>query len=482
MGLTGSVGEQILIIAFIVTQLLYLATFLIDGYIFSRPVNRVDMADAQRLAPATLPQIVLLYPVLNELEATMRSTFLALRDIDYPQGRYRVVAVPNANDSDTIAALRRLQGEFAFLEVLEVPPTTDGSWQVVWSAWDANPHAYWWHKGARAGERALPPKKTRQLIYAFYTIAQSAGGSDFLVNYIDADSVPPRDHFMAGAAGMQRYDVLQSTNVAGNLLASLPAAWHAFDHMTWDGRKYAHLSADGRHPYWVLGKGLFFRASDLLELGGFHPWITIEDPEVGMRFWKNGRRLGVIEGALVEEVPDTFAKGIRQRKRWVAGFFQSLGEPLDRMGFTRGEKVKAWLNFIPCLSLWINAIGIPVGIWAIVKFAQGDSPLPLWTVILAGINVTLYAVSLVLLYTATWRRTALVLARRRDRLAYMALINPLFLFVWWLLWVVPLLIGWMMYRRDSGLVWERTEKIDANAALVRERHPRAASITPTTRS
>ena len=84
----------------------------------------------------------------------------------------------------------------------------------------------------------------------------------------------------------------------------------------------------------MLGKGLFFKASDLVALGGFHPWLTIEDPEVGMRFWINGKRLGIIENPLIEEVPTTFVHGITQRKRWVAGFFQSLASPLREMGMT----------------------------------------------------------------------------------------------------------------------------------------------------
>ena len=63
------------------------------------------------------------------------------------------------------------------------------------------------------------------------------------------------------------------------------------------------MSAHGSHPFWVLGKGLFFRVRDLITLGGFHPWITIEDPEVGMRLWNNGARLGIIASPLIEEVP-----------------------------------------------------------------------------------------------------------------------------------------------------------------------------------
>ena len=459
---------RVLVALFIASQLAYLLAFMVESYFFRLPVNRVRFDPAQ--PPPSYPRIVLLYPVLHELESTMRTTFGALARLDYPRDRFEVVAVPNSDDGETIASLKRMQADFPFLQLLETPPTTDPSWRAVWDAWNGNAKAYWWHEGSRAADRNLPPKKTRQLIYAFYSLAERRrGGEDFLVNYLDADSAPPTDHFLAAAHGMQDYDVLQATNIAGNLNTSMAASLHAFDHMTWDGRKYAHMSADGRHPYWVLGKGLFFRASDLVALGGFNPWITIEDPEVGMRFWKNGKRLGIIEAPLIEEVPNTFAHGITQRKRWVAGFWQSLTAPLNAMDFTFGEKLRAWTNFLPCLSLWINLIGLPVGLWALVAFARGSSPLPAWTVVLAAVNTVLYVVAMASLYWATWQRSALVLPRRRDRLWYLVRVNPIVIWAWWAVWLVPLWIGWRMYRRDHGLVWERTEKVDANAALVRAR-------------
>jgi cellulose synthase/poly-beta-1,6-N-acetylglucosamine synthase-like glycosyltransferase len=453
---------------FVVIQTLYFMTFLVDIYFYTRPTNFVLVEDQPKADDPDLPYIVLFYPVLKELEATMRTTFLCLARLNYPSHRYRVVAIPNVSDTATVASLRRLQSEFDFLQIVEVPPTSDPAWQVVWNGWDRTEKAYWWHRGRRARNRNLPPKKTRQLIYAFYRVAHEFDGKgDFLVNYIDADSCPPPDHFLAAAAGMKDYDVLQALNIAGNLNETLASSWHAFDHMAWDGCKYPHLSADGGHPYWVLGKGLFFKASDLLELGGFHPWITIEDPEVGMRFWTNGRRLGIIESPLIEEVPATFAHGVTQRKRWVAGFFQSLGTPLREMGMRPVDRVKAWLNFIPCLSLWLNAIGLPVGIWALAAFAAGNSPIPTILLPLGILNLGLFAVSLGRLYAITWQRTSYVLKRRRDRLWYMLRVNPLFLLVWWLIWLIPLWIGLRMYLRDEGLVWERTEKTDANGGLVR---------------
>jgi zona occludens toxin (predicted ATPase) len=50
--------------------------------------------------------------------------------------------------------------------------------------------------------------------------------------------------------------------------------------------------------------------------------------------------------------------------------------------------------------------------------------------------------------------------------------------VWWLVWLIPLAIGFKMYLRDEGLVWERTEKSDANNELVRGEVAVAAMAGP----
>lgn len=456
----------VLIAVFVLAQIAYTASLGVTFFLRRLPVDRVDMAEAARLGPGEHPRIVLFYPVLRELEATMRTTFRALARIDYPPERFRVVAIPNESDALTVQALRKLAREFPFLEVLEVPPTSDPRWRVVWDAWDACDKAYWWHRGPRAGVRELPPKKTRQLVYAFYTLAREAGDADFLVDYIDADSCPPPDHFLAAAVGIRHYDVLQAQNVAGNLLATWAASFHAMDHMAWDGQTYPHLSANGRQPYWVLGKGLFFKASDLVALGGFHPWLTIEDPEVGMRFWTNGKRLGIIANPLIEEVPATFSHGVTQRKRWVAGFFQSLATPLREMGMTRAQRMRARLNFAPCLSLAINVVGLPVGAWALWQWWTGSDLVPLWLFWWSIANVATTAGLMISQYAGAWRQSALVLDTRRERLAFLARVNPVFLLGWWLWWIVPLAIGFAMFVRDGGLVWERTVKVNANNDLI----------------
>ena len=91
------------------TQGFYSLSFLVDGYLFSRPVNMIDMDEKTDLVEGSkkdYPAIVLFYPVLEEQELVMRTTMIALDELEYPKDRYRVIAIPNANDWATIGALR----------------------------------------------------------------------------------------------------------------------------------------------------------------------------------------------------------------------------------------------------------------------------------------------------------------------------------------------------------------------------------------
>ncbi len=473
-----------LIVIYVAAQLLYLGSLLVVGYFFTR---RVDWITAEQVAAEDLdgaPPILLLYPVLREAEDTMRTTMLSIgaARADYLPAQVRVVALPNADDTVTIAAISRLMAEFPFLELLTVPPTTDPRWSAVWANWETNSKAYWWHVGKRSGEMALPAKKTRQLVYALYAFAARLPGEGWLLSYLDADSAVPVTYFRIAAAGVRNYDVIQLTNVAGNLLRSWASSFHSMDHMAWDGSLYPHMTARGRHPFYVLGKGLFFKVSDLVELGGFNPWLTIEDPEVGMRLWTNGKRLGVSDAPLIEEVPQTFRGGVTQRKRWVAGFFQSLHAPLTLMGMTFSQRMKARLNVVPCLALTINAVGFPIGIWAVVEAAEGHGPLDTALTVLSAVNIAAALTVLVRMFVVAYARSDLVLTSRRQRLAFMLRVNPVFMILYWGLWLAPLAIGLSMFIRDTGLTWQRTEKVDANHELVRadEQYGGAAELAPVT--
>jgi hypothetical protein len=123
----------------------------------------------------------------------------------------------------------------------------------------------------------------------------------------------------------------------------------------------------------------------------------------------------------------------------------------------------------------VNALGFPTGVWALT-LGFHNAAIPAWLFWLSLINVTLLILTLIGLYVSTWKRTALVLDKTSDRLIYMLKVNPLFLMIWWVVWLIPLWLGFWMFMRDGGLVWERTEKINANEALIRSERRGQASI------
>ena len=158
------------LLLFAVIQVLYFAAFATLGYFITRPINWVNLEKAKKVSPKNYPYIVLLYPVLRESEETMQTTMLGLGRLDYPKDPFRVVAIPNEDDLETVSHLLLLADEFSFLEVMQVPPTSNQKWNIIWQAWNENTNATWWHEGVHQKVTKLPPKKTRQMIFAFYTL------------------------------------------------------------------------------------------------------------------------------------------------------------------------------------------------------------------------------------------------------------------------------------------------------------------------
>src|SRR5581483_6177 len=121
----------VLVYLFFASQVLYTLTFVIEIYFLSLPTHFVDMDEPITEPESEYPYIVLFYPVLRELESTMKTTFHSLADIDYPKDRFEIVAIPNSNDHETIANLERLAQQFPFVKLMSVPPTTDPSWDLI---------------------------------------------------------------------------------------------------------------------------------------------------------------------------------------------------------------------------------------------------------------------------------------------------------------------------------------------------------------
>lgn len=136
---------------------------------------------------------------------------------------------------------------------------------------------------------------------------------------------------------------------------------------------------------------------------------------------------------------------------------------------SRRQKILAWMNFLPCLCLWFNIIGLPTGVWALWAWLHNHNIFPMWLIILSIVNIVACLIQQSFLYYKTWKRTSLVLEKRSSRIWYMFRVNPFFAMFWWFFWLVPITIGLSMYLGEGGLVWVRTTKTNANINLFKEK-------------
>lgn len=68
---------------FFVSQLAYAGSLGLHFFLRTLPRNFVTQQEIDAVDRNYVPFIVLFYPVLKELEGTMRTTFLSISDIDY---------------------------------------------------------------------------------------------------------------------------------------------------------------------------------------------------------------------------------------------------------------------------------------------------------------------------------------------------------------------------------------------------------------
>jgi hypothetical protein len=138
------------------------------------------------------------------------------------------------------------------------------------------------------------------------------------------------------------------------------------------------------------------------------------------------------------------------------------------MGMPLGQRFRARLNFVPCLSLIINPFGFAIGVWAVVETFTSSRAVISGLFQVLAIATFIITVGLICYgVSRAWQLSAPVLIGRRQQLRYVLRVNPIFVMVYWLWWSVSLVRGFAMYVGDGGLVWQRTEKIDANRTLIR---------------
>jgi cellulose synthase/poly-beta-1,6-N-acetylglucosamine synthase-like glycosyltransferase len=308
-------------------------------------VNVVSAADARAVPDHALPVYTILVPAYREPEVIER-LLQNLAQLDYPADRLDVKLLLEADDDQTIGAVRDLDPG-RHVDVVLVPP-------------------------------AEPRTKPKALNYG---LSMARGD---LVTIYDAEDRPDPLQLRRAAVALSRSGpevaCLQATLSHSNVSQNLITRWFTLEYAMWFALFLPGLvSLDAPLP--LGGTSTHFRRDVLETLGGWDPYNVTEDADLGVRFYREGFAVRVLESVTLEEANSDFVNWVKQRSRWYKGYLQTwlthMRRPLQlrrEMGlrsfvvfnlFVGGTPMLAILNpmFWTMTALWF--IGHPAFVKAI---------------------------------------------------------------------------------------------------------------------
>jgi cellulose synthase/poly-beta-1,6-N-acetylglucosamine synthase-like glycosyltransferase len=396
-----------------------------------RPVTDDELAD---LREEDLPVYTVLAPLLREADATGQ-LIKNLMELDYPVSKLEVLLLLEAGDAETLAATEEA-GLPPYMRVIVVPP----------------------------GE---PQTKARAC-----NVGLAAARGEILVCY-DAGDKPDLDQLKKAVVAFRRggeqlacvQAALSYRNGRENFLTRVFTAEYSF----WFDCVLPGLDAL-RLPIPLGGNSSHFRTDALRQLGGWNPFSSTDDADLGIRASALGFTAGVINAATAEEAGRTVGDWLRQRSALVKGDMRtavanaSTPRALVRVAGLRralgltmltGGGVLASLFVLPLWILLAGSLLIPAGTLGVLY--------PDWTLwlglfsLLAGNSLMIYVTMLS------------AFLRQREGQVLWSLFSP---FCWILHSIASQVALWQLVTRPN--YWEKTT--DGISALRARPDPAPASV------
>ena len=363
-----------------------------------------------------VPRYTILVPLFREAAVVPRLTENLTR-LDYPKAKLEILLLCEEEDDSTIDAIldANLPPYFQLLVVPDSQPKTK-------------------------------PKACN------YGIQQATG--KFVVIF-DAEDQPDPDQLKKVLLSWERSEdnvvcvqcKLNYFNTEQNLLTRFFSTEYAL----WFDLLLPGLDASGS-PIPLGGTSNHFNREALVELGAWDPFNVTEDADLGLRLHKAGYKTVVLNSTTLEEANSQLHNWIRQRSRWVKGYFQTylvhMRHPLRLM---REIGFSSWWSFQFMIGGTIIFVLNPI-FWVLTT---------LWLFTEAGIIEQLfpgfvyYAASLQLFvfnFVFTYLAVAGSMQRGLFHLVRYALFSPIY-------WGLMSIGAWMGFYQlfTKPFYWEKTE-------------------------
>ncbi len=297
------------------------------------------------------PVYTILVPLYRET-AVAEKILRSIRELDYPPEKLDVKLMLEADDPDTVAAvraaglpghveavivpdanpktkpracnhgLRRARGEFLVIYDAEDRPEPDQLKQAVLAYRQLEEHT---SAGGSSG---------RALGWLFTTLGALLMLAPLLTRWADVfPGVTASAVLVLVGLGLAAYGVLlerafrrkgpvaclQAQLAYHNHAQNLLTRWFALEYNVWFRRYLPGLVRLGG-PIPLGGTSNHFRTRVLHELDGWDPFNVTEDCDLGIRLYMAGYRTEVLDSITWEEANSRLGNWIRQRSRWLKGY------------------------------------------------------------------------------------------------------------------------------------------------------------------
>lgn len=377
----------------------------------------VEDWEVRSLKDDDLPVYTVLVPVYKEPEV-IGILMDSLKRLDYPQNKLDIILLLEEDDKETHEAAKRNKPA--------------GNWRFI----------------------IVPPSHPRTKPKACnYGLFFSRG--KYLVIY-DAEDIPEPDQLkkalIAFNKGGKEYICFQSAlnyfNKDENLLTRLFTLEYSywFDYMLPGLERLKFVIPLG-------GTSNHFDTEKLKRLGGWDPFNTTEDADLGVRSSAEGYKVGVVNSTTYEEANSRLGNFMRQRSRWIKGYMQTWlvysRHPLTLMKIIG---VKGWLSFniliggAPFAAL-VNPLTWSIFIvWILTKTKTIEPIFPPAILYLSMFNLLFGN------FLGIYLNMVAVFKRKYYSLLPFAFLNPIY---WILQSIASYKSLWQLFSRPH--YWEKTD-------------------------
>ena len=378
--------------------------------------------EINRLNDNELPIYTILVPVYKE-KNVVEILLEGLSKIDYPRERVEILILLEEDDTETIKSV---------FESIEKHDLSKETFRPI-----VVPHY-------------LPKTKPKACNYGLIF----ARGK-YLVIY-DAEDIPEPNQLKMAIATFnklpQNYICLQARLNYFNKDYNFLTRMFTLEYSYWFDYMLPGLSKF-KLPIPLGGTSNHFKTEKLLELGGWDPYNTTEDADLGIRAYMRGYKVGVINSTTYEEANAKVWNWIRQRSRWIKGYMQTwlvyARKPLvliKKTGFSGFLSFNLLIGGTPLTFLINPILWFIFFLWLLTKTEIVKPIFPSAIFYMALTNLAIGN------FMGIYLNMLSIFKRKNYNLIFYAILNPLY---WILHSIAAYKALWQLFTKP--FYWEKTE-------------------------